>query len=112
MSAPGLVDTSFGTQRYGWKLTRTAHLLVPRDGQPGRESVVQAEIYFTAQTKDCYAKVSILNDAFDWTVLLSLPTGEQRSKSPDSGDTPYQIEQSLEDLADELISRAATILGC
>ena len=106
-----VVDTSFGTQRYGWKLTRTAHLLVPRDGKPGRETVVQAEIFLSAQTKDCYAKASILSDSFDWTVLLALPTGEQAAKSP-SHDYDETAELSMSALADELITRAATILGC
>lgn len=109
---PNIVDSSFGTQRYGWQLIRTAHLLVPRDVQPGRETVVQAEVFFTAQSKDSHAKVSILNDAFGWTVLLSLPTGEQVRQSPSSHDSVELIERSLEGLADELLSRAATILGC
>lgn len=107
-----IVDTSFGTQRYGWQLTRTAHLLVPRDGKPGRETVAQADIFFTAQTKECYAKVSILNDSFGWTTLLSLPTGEQVRKSASTHDSAETIERTMEALADELLSRAAAILGC
>lgn len=107
-----IVDSSFGTQRYGWKLIRTAHLLVPRDGQPGRETVLQADVFFTAQAKDCHATVSMLNDAFGWTVLLSLPTGEQIAKSPSSHNSVETIERAMTALADELISRAATILGC
>lgn len=107
-----IVDSSFGTQQHGWKLVRTAHLLVPRDGRPGRETVLQADIHFTATTGNCYAKVSVLNDGFDWTPLLSLPTGEQITKSPSGHDTAETIERSMEGLADELISRAGTILGC
>jgi hypothetical protein len=106
-----IVDSSFGTQGYGWQQTRTAHLLVPRDGKPGRETVIQADIFFTAQSKDCYAKVSILNDVYGWTTLLSLPTGEQIAKSPSSNDTTETIERTMEGLAAELLSRAAAILG-
>lgn len=37
-----IVDSSFGAIQHGYKLIRTAHLLVPRNGQPGRETIVQA----------------------------------------------------------------------
>lgn len=107
MTGMNIVDTSHSYRQYGPLLTRTAHLIVPRDGAPGRISILKAEVSFADLHKTCSAKVSVLSDAFTWTVLVEEPIPGVFPAGPS-----YVIDQTMDDLADELLSRAATILGC
>ncbi|GAA4032987.1 hypothetical protein GCM10023063_15440 [Arthrobacter methylotrophus] len=104
-----IVDRSFGRHHLDWRLTMTAHLLVPVDRRPGRPSVLQAVLIHTPLAKDSVARVSVLADDFTWAVLLDLPAAEWSV----GVDAPMEetMSEALEDVANDLLRRAATILG-
>jgi ATP-dependent Clp protease ATP-binding subunit ClpA len=106
-----IVDTSVGTQNLTHQITRTARILVPRNHQHGRESVLQAVVVNTPLEKDCRATVSVLNDQLSWTELLSLPASEWRPQVPLPDPHGYVDHHKLARVADDLLSRTVRILG-
>jgi ATP-dependent Clp protease ATP-binding subunit ClpA len=105
------IDTSVGKQHLDHKITRTARTVIPQNRQPGRETLLQAVIINAPLEKNCKATVSVLNDQFAWTELLSLPSSEWRDRVP-LPDPHGEVDvYKLADVADDLISRAAKMLG-
>lgn len=105
------IDTSVGKQHFDHKITRTARTVIPQNRQPGRETLLQAVIINAPLDKNCSATVSVLNDQFAWTEILSLPVSEWRHRVP-LPDLQGDVEgHKLADVADDLIARAAKILG-
>lgn len=105
---PTLKDRSFGQHHLDWRLTMTAHCLIPVDRNPGRPSVLQAELILTPLPKNAVAKISVLSDNFAWTLLLALPASEWL---PDVDRTSERAtENSMDLIADRLMRRAVEIL--
>ncbi|MCI4533205.1 hypothetical protein MRT07_23555, partial [Escherichia coli] len=106
--SPTIVDKSFGRHHLDWRLTMTAHLLVPVDRAPGRPSVLQAELIHTPLAKNAVARVKVLADDFTWTVLLDLPAAEW-SVGFDT-DVPWKMSEAMDNFASDLLRRAEEIL--
>ena len=103
-----IVDKSFGRHHLDWRLTMTAHTLVPVDRKPGRPSVLQAVLVHTPLAKNAVARVSVLADDFTWTVLLDLPAAEW-SVGFDT-DVQWKMNEAMENFAADLLRRAEEIL--
>lgn len=103
-----VVDKSFGRHHQDWRHTLTAHALVPIDRNPGRPSVLQAELIHTPLAKNSVARVSVLADDFTWTVLLDLPAEAWTSGLDTSMD--WKMNDAMENLATDLLRRAEEIL--
>lgn len=103
-----LVDKSFGRHHQDWRLTMTAHALVPVDRHPGRPSVLQAVLIHTPLAKNAVARVSVLADDFTWTVLLDLPAAAWSSGFDPSME--WKMNDAMENFAADLLRRAEAIL--
>lgn len=104
-----IVDKSFGRHHQDWRLTMTAHILVPVAGKHGRPSVLQAVLVHTPLAKNAVARVSVLADDFTWTVLLDLPAQDWSISTDTSVDS--KVHAVMESFAGDLLRRAEMILG-
>ncbi|MET4143839.1 hypothetical protein [Arthrobacter sp. UYCo732] len=104
-----IIDRSFGKHHLDWRLTVTSHVLIPVSGQPGRPSILQAELVHTPLSKNAVARVSVLADDFTWTVLLDLPT-ELWSADLDSS-AEWKINEVMDAFSTALLNRAEAILN-
>jgi hypothetical protein len=103
-----IVDKSFGRHHLDWRLTLTAHALVPVDRHPGRPSVLQAVLIHTPLDKNAVARVSVLADDFTWTVLLDLPAAAWSVGFDTS--VEWKMNDAMENFAADLLRRAEAIL--
>lgn len=103
-----LADKSFGKHHLDWRLTMTSHSLIPRDRQPARPTVLQAELIHTRLDKNRVARVSVLADDFTWTVLLDIPATAWPSDL-DSSDQ-WRMDNAMDKFAEDLMRRAEAIL--
>jgi hypothetical protein len=106
-----IVDDSYGTDLLSARLTQTAHALIPQPGKPARHTVLQVDILSGSLDKNSHATVSVLTEALEWTVLLSLPASAWRPRVSDPTATVAGPQRAMEAFAGELFDRAVTILG-
>jgi hypothetical protein len=103
-----IVDKSFGRHHLDWRLTMTAHVLVPVAGKHARPTVLQAVLVHTPLAKNAVARVSVLADDFSWTVLLDLPAQDWSVGFDTSAE--WKMNDAMENFANDLLRRAETIL--
>lgn len=103
-----IVDKSFGKHHLDWRLTMTAHVLIPVDRAPGRPSVLQAELIHTPLAKNAVARVKVLADDFTWTVLLDLPAAAWSVGFDPAME--WKMNEAMENFAHDLLRRAQAIL--
>lgn len=103
-----VVDRSFGRHHQDWRLTLTAHALVPIDRHPGRPSILQAELIHSPLAKNSVARVSVLADDFTWTALLDLPA-EAWAAGLDTS-MNWKMNEAMDEIAQDLLRRAEEIL--
>jgi hypothetical protein len=106
-----IVDDSYGTDLLSARLAQTAHALIPQPGKAARHTVLQVDIINGSLDKNSHATVSVLTEALEWTVLLSLPASAWRHRMSDPAGTVAGPKRAMEAFAGELFDRAVTILG-